>query len=273
MARSLVGLYWMVLVTLCNLKVGNGTVEYGVGNEGHMDSKGRTVINVKSYGAVGDGITDDTKAFLDAWEAACSIESAILQVPRTKTLVVKPSTFKGPCQINITLLVDGTLVAPSNLEDWGSDRYWLKFTNLNHFKLRGKGTLKAQGKQWWNKSCSYVNSKRICGNAPNAIAFQHSEYVQVRDLKIMDSPRFHLHFQTCNHVYAIKIQITSPQTSPNTDGIHLERTQNAHILNSTIAAGDDCVSIGHGSYNVTISGLTCGPGHGIRFVAIVSSLS
>lgn len=30
--------------------------------------------------------------------------------------------------------------------------------------------------------------------------------------------------------------------------------------------GDDCIAINTGSSQINVTGLTCGPGHGIRFV-------
>ncbi|KAF4373494.1 hypothetical protein F8388_025188 [Cannabis sativa] len=59
------------------------------------------------------------------------------------------------------------------------------------------------------------------------------------------------------------IQITAPPTSPNTDGIHIGSSTGIKIFSSSIATGDDCVSIGPGTDNLLVSGLACGPGHGI----------
>lgn len=41
------------------------------------------------------------------------------------------------------------------------------------------------------------------------------------------------------------------------------RCNGINIVDSTIRTGDDCISIGHGSRNVNIQRVICGPGHGI----------
>jgi galacturan 1,4-alpha-galacturonidase len=35
------------------------------------------------------------------------------------------------------------------------------------------------------------------------------------------------------------------------------------VLNTNIATGDDCVSLGDGSRQITVRNVNCGPGHGI----------
>ncbi|OMO86778.1 Glycoside hydrolase, family 28 [Corchorus capsularis] len=57
--------------------------------------------------------------------------------------------------------------------------------------------------------------------------------------------------------------ITAPDESPNTDGIHIGRSNEITITDSMISTGNDCVSLGGGSQNVTVRRVTCGPGHGI----------
>lgn len=56
------------------------------------------IFNVLSYGAVGDGVTDDTQAFKMAWDAACQVDSAILLVPNHYSFMIQSTIFTGPCK-------------------------------------------------------------------------------------------------------------------------------------------------------------------------------
>uniref|UniRef100_A0A0A0L2P4 Polygalacturonase n=2 Tax=Cucumis sativus TaxID=3659 RepID=A0A0A0L2P4_CUCSA len=67
----------------------------------------------------------------------------------------------------------------------------------------------------------------------------------------------------CRNVKMESLNIYAPANSPNTDGIDLEETTYATILDSNIGTGDDCISLGHGTFNVFIQNVFCGPGHGI----------
>ncbi|GAU21642.1 hypothetical protein TSUD_251250 [Trifolium subterraneum] len=59
------------------------------------------------------------------------------------------------------------------------------------------------------------------------------------------------------------LHIIAPNDSPNTDGIDIGSSTNVFINNSTIETGDDCIVINNGSSFINISGIFCGPGHGI----------
>ncbi|KAH7533449.1 hypothetical protein FEM48_Zijuj04G0131700 [Ziziphus jujuba var. spinosa] len=67
----------------------------------------------------------------------------------------------------------------------------------------------------------------------------------------------------CTNVTFDHVTITAPENSLNTDGIHIGRSTGINITNTNIKTGDDCISLGDGSKQITVVKTTCGPGHGI----------
>ncbi|KAF9594325.1 hypothetical protein IFM89_030454 [Coptis chinensis] len=177
----------------------------------------------------------------------------------------------GPCQSKIILQVDGTLMPPDGPDSWpkrNSRRNWLVFYRINGMSLQGGGVIDGKGEKWWNLPCKPhkgINGTTLPGpcDSPVAIRFFMSNNLLVQGIKIRNSPQFHLKFDNCKNVLVNTLTINSPALSPNTDGIHIENTENVGIYNSVVSNGDDCVSIGTGCYNVDIRNITCGPSHGI----------
>ncbi|KAK4491338.1 hypothetical protein RD792_002074 [Penstemon davidsonii] len=215
-----------------------------------------SVFSVLSYGAVGDGVTDDTKAFKMAWDASCQADSATILVPKHYTFMIQSTIFTGPCKNRILFQIQGSLMPPDGPHSWPkvyNKRQWLVFYRINGMSMQGGGLIDGRGQKWWDLPCK----------PHKAIRFFWSSNLAVQGLQIINSPQFHFRFDNCHHVQINSLYIKSPAGSPNTDGIHIENSNNVQIRNSVISNGDDCVSIGAGSYNIDIRNITCGPGHGI----------
>ncbi|XP_071731129.1 polygalacturonase At1g48100-like [Rutidosis leptorrhynchoides] len=214
-----------------------------------------TIFNVLHFGAKGDGTSDDTKAFEAAWLSACELEASTMVVPKGSVFLVKPISFSGPnCESNIVFQLDGKIIAPKNSGNWESGLLqWLQFTNLNGITIRGTGIIDGQGAGWWTKS----------GTKPTALRFYGSSDVTVTGITIQNSQQTHLKFDNCQSVQVFGITVSSPGDSPNTDGIHLQNSQDVTIHTTKLACGDDCVSIQTGCSGVNIQNVDCGPGHGI----------
>ncbi|KAF5752106.1 Pectin lyase-like superfamily protein isoform 1 [Tripterygium wilfordii] len=235
------------------------------------NSSSDCVFDVTSYGAVGDGSTDDTAAFMEAWKAACAVESAVLLAPSDKCFVITSTIFSGPCQPGLVFQLDGVLMPPDGPEAWpkeDSHKQWIVFYRLDDMIFTGQGTIEGNGQKWWDLPCKPhrgPNGSTLSGpcDSPALIRFFMSSNLVVRGLRIQNSPQFHMKFDGCQGVLIERLSISSPKLSPNTDGIHLENTQGVGIYNSQISNGDDCISIGTGCANVDIDSVTCGPSHGI----------
>ena len=85
----------------------------------------------------------------------------------------------------------------------------------------------------------------------------------VQDVTTLDSKQFHVNVLGCKNITFNNFKVIAPGTSIHTDGIHIGRSTDVKILNSNVQTGDDCVSIGDGSKQITLTQVTCGPGHGI----------
>ncbi|MQM14307.1 hypothetical protein Taro_047235 [Colocasia esculenta] len=247
--------------------------ESGIGSSSLMSRAGRfrfgrprrsllaswsNVINVDDYGAKGDGATDDSGAFRNAWEAACSASAAVtLLVPGAKTYLLKPVTFSGSCKSAIIVEVQGTILASSDLSDWSGTnrRHWIIFDRVDSLSVEGGGTFNGNGQIWWKNSCKI--------NKSLAVTFHSCSGLKVDNLEFKDSQQMHVVFDGCTNVEASNLVVSAPGTSPNTDGIHVSGTTNIHIDSCVIGTGDDCISIVSGSQYVYATNIHCGPGHGI----------
>ncbi|KAK7285588.1 hypothetical protein RJT34_20364 [Clitoria ternatea] len=220
------------------------------------------VVNVNDFGAKGNGCADDTEAFNKAWEVVCSSGEAILVVPE-ENYVLRPIRFSGPCKPNIAVQISGTLKASDDPSEYSEDsRHWLVFDSIQKLFVHGGGTINGNGNIWWQNSCKR-NKKRPCKDAPTALTFYNCEDLVVENLTIEDGQQIQVSFQDSLNVKVSGLNVTAPEDSPNTDGIHVTNTQNIQISSSVIGTGDDCISIVHGSRNVEAIDITCGPGHGI----------
>ena len=61
--------------------------------------------------------------------------------------------------------------------------------------------------------------------------------VLIRNLKFVNSPQMHLAVVDSSEIQISGLQIQAPEESPNTDGIHIQRVQNAQINNCVIGTG------------------------------------
>ncbi|KAF7825781.1 polygalacturonase [Senna tora] len=164
---------------------------------------------------------------------------------------------KGDGKADDTKL-DGKIIAPTSSSAWGSGTLqWLEFTKLKQITITGKGVIDGQGSVWWNDNSGMPSTK------PTALRFYGSDGVTVKGISIQNSQQCHLKFDSCTNVQVSDITISSPGDSPNTDGIHLQNSNNVLIYGSNLACGDDCVSIQTGCSNIYVHDINCGPGHGI----------
>ncbi|KAE8730220.1 hypothetical protein F3Y22_tig00003041pilonHSYRG01153 [Hibiscus syriacus] len=218
---------------------------------------GKVLVNVDSFGAVGDGVSDDTEAFKKAWNTSCSTPKSAFLVPPGRRYIVNATKFQGPCADRLVVQIDGTIVAPDEPNDWDPNlsRLWLDFSKQKGVVFQGNGVIDGSGSKWWATSCKK--------NKSNALTIDSSSFIKVKGLTIQNSQQMNFVISRCDSVRVFEVQVSCPGDSPNTDGIHITGSTNVILQDSKIGTGDDCISIVNGSSAIKMKRIYCGPGHGV----------
>lgn len=229
---------------------------------GYHGAHTTVTFNVKNYGAKGNGRNDDTKPLMAAWKAACAAAGAVTLVIPPGTYYIGPVQFHGPCNkaTTITFLLQGTLKAATDLKRFDND--WIEFGWINHLTVAGNnGVIDGQGAASWPFNKCPI--RKDCKVLPTSVLFVNNVDTVVRDIASVNSKFFHIALLQNRNIRMSGLRINAPGNSPNTDGIHIERSVGVVITDTRISTGDDCISIGQGNDNIDIACVHCGPGHGM----------
>ncbi|GLT31770.1 hypothetical protein SLA2020_064800 [Shorea laevis] len=254
-------------------------------------------VTITEFGAVGDGVTLNTKAFQNAIFYLNSFSDkggAKLFVPTGRWLT---GSFDLVSHLTLWLDKDAVILGSTNSDDWpvvdslpsygqgrelpgGRHRSLIYGQNLTDVVITGdNGTIDGQGSIWWN----WFRSKTLDYTRPHLVELMNSTGVVISNLTFLNSPFWTIHPVYCSHVIIQNVTILAPLDSPNTDGIDPDSSDAVCIENCYISTGDDLISIksgwdeygvsfGRPSRNITIHMLT---GHNINGsgIAIGSEMS
>ncbi|WP_437919092.1 glycoside hydrolase family 28 protein [Sphingobacterium sp. LRF_L2] len=271
-------------------------------------SQAQPFYNVLSYGGKNDSTGTNTKAIARAIEAAAKKGGGTVYFPAGK-YITGPIHFKS--NITLFIDAGAELHFSDNFDDYLPmvESRWegTAVTNfsplfygadLENIAIVGRGIIDGHGKKWWGYSEVEVKKqkedskwqkefKRLNANVlapdlpgwiergflrPPFIQFLRCKNIQIKDVKIQNSPFWTINPQYCDNVTVDGITIDNPP-SPNTDGINPESCSNVRIANCHISVGDDCITIKSGkdrsgrqvnipAENYTITNCTMLRGHG-----------
>ncbi|KAE8709288.1 Polygalacturonase [Hibiscus syriacus] len=214
---------------------------------------------VANFGAKADGRTDMKVALLNAWKQACASATPATVVIPKGTYMLSQALLNGPCKSHITLKVHGIIMAPADPKAF-KDSNWVAISFVDGLTITGGGVFDGQGSGVWGKSSCGMN---YCDTLPFNLKLHALKNTMIQDVTSKDSKQFHVNVLHGQNITFERFTVSAPETSINTNGIHIGRSNLVNVFNSIIQTGNDCVSLGDGSKNVYIKELNCGPGHGI----------
>jgi polygalacturonase len=220
-------------------------------------------FNIKDFGAVGDSISDNTKAIQDAINAATNAGGGKVVIPSGIYL-------SGPLQFanNLNLHIDSAAILrllPIDKYPGGTieGKDFISGSKLHDIAITGKGTIDGQGSPWW------PFAKTEGAKRPRIIQFRDCDKVLIAQVKLMNSPMFHIAVGgKSSNVTVREVIVRAPAStdpvnpSHNTDACNVTGKK-ILIQNCDISTGDDNYTCGGNTSDVLITGCTYGYGHGV----------
>ena len=225
-------------------------------------------LDVRDFGAKGDGVTDDT-AMLQAAILCCPAGGRVL-IPAGE-YAAGPLFLKSHITLEIAggavlkLLTDRTKfpvlpeIIPADNPDgellmglWEGNSEEGFASALTAFDTEdtaviGEGVIDGRGGEgdWWVKP----KEKRIARRG-HLLYTQRCKGLTVQGLTFMNSPSWNLHPAFSEDLDFIDLQIRAPWDSPNTDGFDPECCRGIRLLGTEISVGDDCIALKSGKIRI-----------------------
>ena len=221
-------------------------------------------LNVRDFGAYGDGEHDDT----------CAIQAAIMACPKDSRVLVPKGVYKITSiflksDLTLELAKDAVLSAftdrtkfpifPGTIDSYDEkDEYnlgtWegnpldmfsgiVTAINAENIVITGEGTIDgcADFDNWW-----FEPKIRKIAWRPRLVFISHCKNVMLHGVTVQNSPSWTLHPYFSENLKFIDVKIKNPFNSHNTDGLDPESCKNVEVIGTHISVGDDCIAIKSG---------------------------
>ncbi len=221
-------------------------------------------LNIKKFGAVGDGVHLDSIA----------IQAAIMACPKDGTVVIpkgdyyctpiflksdmtieieKDATIYGHIDRAFYPIMPGYTVTTDETDEYylgtweGNplDKFASLITGINveNVNIVGEGTINGNGSNgdWWHNPKQKKGAWR-----PRTIFLNGCKNVLLQGLTVTNSPAWTIHPFLSESLRFVDLKIHNLKDSSNTDGIDPESCSNVDIIGVEFSVGDDCIAIKSG---------------------------
>ena len=220
-------------------------------------------LNVRNFGAAGDGVHDDTAA----------IQSALDFLPSGGRLILPAGTYltlplRLKSHITVELKKGATLLGSPNRTKYpilpgeatdpvtGESRVFgtfegliqpmyqalLSAQNVENIQVVGEGVIdgNAQNSDFWTDFHTFPAAR------PRLVSLLHCENITFHGVTAQNSPSWNYHPFHCRRVAFYDIAVLAPKMSPNTDAMDPEACDGVDIVGCRFSVGDDCIAIKSG---------------------------
>ncbi|HET7119064.1 MAG TPA: glycosyl hydrolase family 28 protein [Hanamia sp.] len=242
--------------------------------------------DIKDFGAIADGKTVNTFFIQKTIDECANKGGGTVEVPAG---IFITGTFSLKSNVNLHLDNGAVLKGSPDLKDYksyempgyGINYYGILYTRgVENVSITGMGTINGNDTVFfeWDKAKKIDstdtrftrqknNFRKVesgIGDGPvvpkdrphQMVIFSQCKNVQVRNISLVHSPLWTLHFADCDAVLVNDIRLWSGMLVPNADGIDVTSCSNVTISDCDIRTGDDAIAITGYNHHFEIPGFS-----------------
>lgn len=210
-------------------------------------------FNIKNYGAIGDGKTNDAIAIQKAIDACSAAGGGQVLVPAGHVFLSGPFNLKSFIELKVEAGAK-ILASPDEKvytksafrENKGEGTIWIGGEKLEQVSITGNGIIDGNGISFMGEELkdSYVLKPfNIIDPRPHLLTLIGCKKLNIEGITFQNSAYWTIHLIGCNDVSISNITLLNSIKIRNSDGIDLDHSKNVRITNCYIESGDDCICL------------------------------
>jgi polygalacturonase len=198
-----------------------------------------SVFNVKDFGAVADGRTNDAAAIEKAIDACAKAGGGVVLLPAGNFL---SGTIVLRSNITLRISPGATLWGSRRMEDY-SPPHLIYAKGAENIAVDGGGRINGNGDAFWRDRSDHPYFLGLRPRPSPMIEIVECREVRIQDISIRETPGWGIHPSHSDGVVIRGVSLISHLRGPNTDGIDVGSSRNVRIADCYIEGGDDAIVI------------------------------
>lgn len=219
----------------------------------YIVAQAQRVFDITTYGAKGDGVTNNAISIQKAIDACSEAGGGIVLIPSSLTFISGPFNLKSNIDFHVSA---GAVLKASPDEklytrsafgsNQGEGTIWIGGENVENLTISGTGKIDGNGISFMGKELedSYeLKPFNTLDPRPHVLTLKGGKNIRIKDLQIGNSAYWTIHLIGCNDVVISGITLKNSLKVRNSDGIDLDHSKNVRLSDCYIESGDDCICL------------------------------